>query len=118
MNCTAMKALDDAILQRLSSGRTAAKELNQGDVGLRNLADPLRKKSAWHGGQRPAMEVIKERLQALRQAGLIWFDGVGWQLVDTCAQARPPTDGSSVPAVAISYGITEEHEQRDIDRQS
>lgn len=98
MNCSLMAALDEAILQYLVSGPKSARELNREDTGLAHLADPLRKKSAWHGGRRPAMEVIKERLKALRQAGFIWFDGVGWQLVSACARVRPPVSVSPISA--------------------
>lgn len=98
MNCIVTKALDEAILQQLSTGPKSARELNLTGTGLTSFADSLRKKSTWHGGRRPAIEVIKERLQALRQAGLIWFDGAGWQLVDACARARPPAASSSMSA--------------------
>lgn len=92
MNDIATATLDDAILQHLSAGRKSARELNHVDAGLRHLADPLRKASVWHGGHLPAIDVIRERLGVLRSAGLVWYDGYGWQLMNASAEGAAPVE--------------------------
>lgn len=100
MNDIATATLDDAKLQHLSGGRKSARELNYVTAGLRHLADPLRKASVWHGGHLPAIDVIRDRLRVLRSAGLVWYDGYGWQLTNASAAGAVPAE--SLPRSAVN----------------
>jgi hypothetical protein len=87
MDRTTRNALNKAILDCLGTGPKSLKELCGEEHGVRALADPLRKKNVWRGGFDSPSGLVRRRLQELRKSGAIWFDGVGWQIVDAHAQA-------------------------------
>lgn len=72
-------AFDESIKQQIANGFNTASKLDSHASGLRDLAEPLRKKDPW-GGLSPIYRVIDRRLQSMRKSGEIRFNGKIWEL--------------------------------------
>lgn len=70
------KEFDQALLNQIKSGRNAMKLLIQDASGLRTLAAPHQ--TIDRGSKTPVYRIIDRRLQALRKAGKLRWDGKVW----------------------------------------
>lgn len=71
---------DGALLVQIQAGRNAMMLLDQDASGLRGLAEPHQTMNSY-GDQTPVYRVIDRRLQALRKAGKVRWDGKVWKVL-------------------------------------
>lgn len=69
------KEFDRALLTQIQAGRNKMMLLDDGESGLPVLAMPFR-----DGGGTPVFRVIDRRLQALRKAGKLHWNGKVWEI--------------------------------------
>jgi hypothetical protein len=70
--------LDNALLKNIRSGRGRFLQLCEKKSGVLALAEHYRTPDVWRG-KTPVREVIKQRLQAMKEIGLIAYDGTQWR---------------------------------------
>jgi hypothetical protein len=73
-------SFDNALLKEIKHGRNRFCQLCAKESGLLVLAQPYRVKDPWRGAL-PAKRVLEARLQALKQIGLIAWDGWQWKIL-------------------------------------
>jgi hypothetical protein len=71
---------DNSLLVQIRHGRSSFCQLCAKESGLLALAQPYRVKDPWHGTI-PAKRVLERRLLALKDIGLIAWDGWRWKVL-------------------------------------
>lgn len=71
---------DNSLLAQIKHGRGRLCQLCAKESGLLALAQPYRVKDPWHGTI-PAKHVLERRLLALKDIGLIAWEGGQWRVI-------------------------------------
>ena len=72
-------SFDNSLLTQIRHGRSRFCQLCAKESGLLALAQPYRVSDPWHAAI-TARHVLERRLQALKESGLIAWDGWQWKL--------------------------------------